>query len=454
MKNLLEKIIRVKKIDQIIEHRLFKPVTASIIVSFLMFNGAVYLKNFIDDWRELAAKNSAQKIKINIDGQNTDLKAEQVLNYQVKNGDTILKILNDNGVNNQDAFLILQSLKEVYSPRLINSGDIIKLKYLVNFNYNADNVSSDNSVSRQITVNQVAISKSPKEEVIIERFNQNDYKAKIIKHELIKHTTRYLVTVNNSLFVDGTDAGISETTMMNMINLYAYDVDFQRDIKAGDKFEILVDSFYTKEGQKVKDGDVLFASLKLSQRDINIYLYQIDGQNQYFDADGNSTKKSLLRTPVNGARISSKFGMRNHPILGYTRMHKGVDFAAPAGTPILAAGNGVIVFMGPNSGYGNYIRIRHNEDYQTAYAHISKFSAKFHKGSKVKQGDVIAYVGQTGLAKGAHLHFELLYKNVQINPAKVKSTPGIKLKGKELVKFKAQKTMIDQYRKNIANQSN
>jgi murein DD-endopeptidase MepM/ murein hydrolase activator NlpD len=441
-------------LHEVLEHRLFKPIAISIIVSFIMFKGANYLKNFIEDQKESAAKNAYKAIKINIDNQNIELGQEQTINYQVKNGDTILKILSNNGVSEQDSFLILEEMKKVYSPQLINNGDIIVIKYKVNISYKNDkNNSSDNDISRQIIVNQINISKSPEEEIIVKRDAQNNYRAEIIRHELTKNIMKYSITINNSLFVDGTNAGVSENTMMNMINLYAYDVDFQRDIKEGDKFEILVESFYTKEGKKVKDGDVLFASLELSQRNIDIYLHKINGESQYFDANGNSTRKSLLRTPVNGARISSKFGMRNHPILGYTRMHKGVDFAAPIGTPILAAGAGTVVFMGPNGGYGNYVRIKHNADYQTAYAHISKFSSRFHKGSKVKQGDVIAYIGQTGLAKGAHLHFELLYKNSQINPSKVKSTPGIKLSGKELLKFKADKETIEKYRKNIANQA-
>ncbi len=460
MNNLLKKIkgLNLRSlldiIDKTLEHRLFKPIAISIIVSFLLFKGASYVQNFIQDQKELAARNNLEPIKINLGNQTIDLKQQQTINYQVKSGDAILKILINNGISEQDAFAILEEMKKIYSPRLINDGDTITIKYMVNISYDGSkNDTNEADIARQIIVNQIIISKSPEAEINIQRDDQNQYHAKIIKHELIKHIMKYSTTISNSLFVDGTNAGISETTMMNMINLYAYDVDFQRDIKEGDKFEMLVESFYTKEGKKVKDGDVLFSSLQLGQRNIDIYLHKINGENQYFDGSGNSTKKSLLRTPVNGARISSKFGMRNHPILGYTRMHKGVDFAAPIGTPILAAGAGTIVFMGPNGGYGNYVRIKHNPDYQTAYAHASKFSSKFHKGSKVKQGDIIAYIGQTGLAKGAHLHFELLYKNSQINPSKVKSTPGIKLGGKELIRFKAQKTMIDGYRKNIPNQA-
>ena len=238
---------------------------------------------------------------------------------------------------------------------------------------------------------------------------------------------------------------------MNMINIYGYDVDFQRDIHSGDKFEMLVESFYDEDGKKVRDGNVLFSSLTLQNRKIEIYMHKINDKVEYFDAKGNSVRKSLLRTPINGARVSSGFGMRRHPILGYSKMHKGVDFAAPIGTPILAAGSGTIVYMAKKGGYGNYVQIMHNGDYSTAYGHASRFNKKFRNGSKVKQGDIIAYVGSTGRSTGPHLHFEVIYKGSQINPAKVKATSGIRLSGKDLIKFKLSKSEIDGYRKNIPN---
>jgi murein DD-endopeptidase MepM/ murein hydrolase activator NlpD len=240
--------------------------------------------------------------------------------------------------------------------------------------------------------------------------------------------------------------------MMNMIHLYSYDVDFQRDIRSGDKFEMLVESFYSEDGKKVKDGNVLFSSLTLQNRSIDVYAYKINGNVEYFDFKGNSMRKSLLRTPVNGARVSSRFGMRRHPILGYSRMHKGTDFAAPRGTPILAAGSGTITYFGRKGGYGNYVQIRHNSDYSSAYGHASRFNRKFRVGSRVKQGDVVAYVGSTGRSTGPHLHFEVLFRGRQINPSKVKATSGIKLTGKELAKFEISRAEIEKYRKEIPNQ--
>jgi murein DD-endopeptidase MepM/ murein hydrolase activator NlpD len=190
----------------------------------------------------------------------------------------------------------------------------------------------------------------------------------------------------------------------------------------------------------------------LQNRTIEIYMHKINGKVEYFDAKGNSVRKSLLRTPIHGARVSSGFGMRRHPILGYSKMHKGTDFAASTGTPILAAGNGTIVHFGVKGGYGNYVQIKHSAEYATAYGHASRFNRKFHLGSKVKQGDVIAYVGTTGRSTGPHLHFEVLYRGNQINPSKVKATSGLKLSGKELTRFAALKDEIDRYRKNIPNQ--
>jgi murein DD-endopeptidase MepM/ murein hydrolase activator NlpD len=180
-------------------------------------------------------------------------------------------------------------------------------------------------------------------------------------------------------------------------------------------------------------------------------MHKVGNVIEYFDKKGQSIRKSLLRTPVNGARISSGFGLRRHPVLGYSKMHKGTDFAAPSGTPILAAGNGTIVYRGRKGSYGNYVQIKHNAEYSTAYAHASKFNNRFRLGSKVKQGDVVAYIGTTGRSTGPHLHFEVLRSGKQINPAKVKATSGLTLRGKELESFKRSKGEIESHRRNLPN---
>ncbi len=269
-----------------------------------------------------------------------------------------------------------------------------------------------------------------------------------------KHILKYSATIKNGLYVDGTEAGISPNIMINMINLYSFDVDFQRDIHSGDQFEILFESYYDDKGNRVKDGDVLFASLDLKTKTtIDMYLHKSGNRNEYFDAKGRSVRKSLLKTPINGARISSGFGARKHPILGYTKVHKGIDFAAPTGTPIFAAGSGTITYYGVKGGYGNFVQIRHNADYSTAYGHASRFKKGLRVGSKVSQGDVVAYVGTTGRSTGPHLHYEILYKGGAVNPSKVKSTSGLTLTGKELQRFMASKGQIDGYLKNTPNQN-
>ncbi len=443
------------RVEDSIEHQLFKPVAISIVTIFILSWGFEYLSNFISDYRESSTKQrQSTPIKINISGKNVnfDVDETQIIEHRVKKGDTLLKILADSGASEQEVFAILTATKKVFDLKSINNDDVVTIKHRVKIGYDANQVDASSNVARNVTIDSVEISASPEEQIVISRKNNGEYNAREVKVKLLRYISRYFGTLKNGLFVDGVEAGISPNSMMNMINLYSYDVDFQRDIRSGDKFEMLVESFYSEDGKKIKDGNVLFSSLTLQNRAIEIYMHKVDGKIEYFDAKGNSVRKSLLRTPINGARVSSGFGMRHHPVLGYSKMHKGVDFAAVTGTPILAAGSGVIVHFSPKGGYGNFVQIKHNADYSTAYGHASRFNKKFHLGSKVKQGDVVAYVGTTGRSTGPHLHFEVVYKGNQINPAKVKATSGLRLVGKEMARFGADKSEIDKYRKNIPNQ--
>ena len=443
------------KINFIIESKFFKPLSLTIIAVFIFFKIYQYLGFFLTSKFFSESQNKiSNSIKISLAGTpfNLDFEEEQVLDYQIKNGDTLLKILADVGTEEQDVFSIIGALKKVKSSQNLSIGSQITITY----RSIDDEESSDQNAKRKVVISNVTIPQSVEENIVITRKNDGSYDARELKVKLLRYNSRYFGVIKNGLYIDGVEAGISPNAMMNMITLYGYDIDFQRDIHSGDKFEMLVESFYDENGKKVRDGNVLFSSLTLQNRKIEIYMHKIsDGDKvrvEYFDVKGNSIKKSLLRTPINGARVSSGFGMRRHPILGYSKMHKGVDFAAPIGTPILAAGSGTIVYMSPKGGYGNYVQIKHNSDYSTAYGHASRFSKRFRVGSKVKQGDVVAYVGNTGRSTGPHLHFELIYRGSQVNPSKVKATSGIKLVGKELVRFEASKNEIDRYRKNTPNQ--
>ena len=442
-------------VDCAIEHRLFKPVVISIITSFILFRGGAYIQNLVIDYRESSARKLHKtpiKINLSSEGKNFDIDEEQIVEHHVKSGDTMLKILVDIGADEQDVFSILTAMKKVFNPKSINGGDRVIIKYRVKVAYDPNQTKESNNAARNITIDSVEISPSPEERIMVSRKSDGEYDARQIEVKLLRYVSRYFGTIKNGLFSDGVESGISPNSMMNMINLYSYDIDFQRDLHDGDKFEMLVESFYTEDGKKVKDGSVLFSSITLQNRAIEIYMHKVDGKPEYFDSKGNSVRKSLLRTPINGARVSSGFGMRHHPVLGYSKMHKGIDFAASTGTPILAAGSGTIIHFGVKGGYGNFVQIKHNADYSTGYGHASRFNTNVRNGSKVKQGDVVAYVGTTGRSTGPHLHFEVIYKGQQINPAKVKATSGLRLAGKELARFEADKSEINKYRKNIPNQ--
>ncbi len=250
-------------------------------------------------------------------------------------------------------------------------------------------------------------------------------------------------SINSSLFEDGVKSGIPAGVMVNFIRLFSFDIDFQRDIQTGDKFDVLFTQFIDYDGSVVSSDDILYASLTTGKRTLTLYRYEFsDGRANYFNDKGRSNRKALLRTPIDGARISSGFGRRKHPILGYSKMHAGVDFAAPSGTPIRAAGDGVIRRAGWNGGYGRYVRIRHNSIYQTAYAHMRRIAKGIKAGVRVQQGQIIGYVGSSGRSTGPHLHYEILKQGRQVNPRKVKFQSAEVLAGDNLAKFKNSREKI------------
>jgi murein DD-endopeptidase MepM/ murein hydrolase activator NlpD len=244
---------------------------------------------------------------------------------------------------------------------------------------------------------------------------------------------------------------VPQNVTAELIKLFSWDVDFQRDLRPGDGFETLYDELSLADGSgEVRGSDLLYAALTLSGNVLGAYRFELEGGVEYFDRNGKSLRKFLLRTPVDGARISSGFGMRMHPILGYSLMHKGVDFAAPIGTPIYAAGDGRVLVAGRNGGYGNYVRIRHNGDYSTAYGHMLRFASGIAPGRRVSQGQVIGYVGTTGRSTGPHLHYEVLRDDAQINPMSVKQAPDTQLAGADLRRFQQEVDRIDRLRARLA----
>jgi murein DD-endopeptidase MepM/ murein hydrolase activator NlpD len=230
-----------------------------------------------------------------------------------------------------------------------------------------------------------------------------------------------------------------------MIKMFSYKVDFQRDVHAGDSFEVFYDYYYTPEGQPARQGNISYATMRLGSEIITLYRF-VSGPNdppEYFDSKGESVKGMLMKTPVDGARITSGFGMRFHPVLGFSRMHKGVDFGVPIGTPVMAAGTGTVAFIGWSNGYGRFLKINHGNGFGTGYGHLSRFAPGLHVGSKVRQAQIVAYSGNTGMSTGPHLHYETLVNNEQVNPLKLKMAQGRKLVGKDQRAFQVERLHID-----------
>lgn len=244
--------------------------------------------------------------------------------------------------------------------------------------------------------------------------------------------------IDSSLYKAAMDQGMPDSAILEMIRIYSWAVDFQRDIRAGDHFETMYKLSMTKDGKAVPgSAEIVFANLNLRDTDTAVYRFtDSEGDVGYYEDNGKSIRKALMRTPIDGARLSSGFGKRKHPILGYSKMHAGLDFAAPTGTPIYAAGDGRIAYLGTKGGYGKYIKIRHHAGLETAYAHMSRYKQGLKSGSRVKQGEVIGYVGTTGQSTGPHLHYEVVISGRQTDPRKVKLQEGKKLAGKELEIFR------------------
>jgi murein DD-endopeptidase MepM/ murein hydrolase activator NlpD len=289
-------------------------------------------------------------------------------------------------------------------------------------------------------------SPSIEQDITISRATDGSFSAENVKKALEVHHHRAGATIDSSLYLAGMQAGIPADIVIEMIRMFSYKVDFQRDLQPGDSFEVYYDYYYTPQGQPAKIGNISYARMHLGGKDMTLYRYAPSGDEaaEYYDGKGQSARGMLMKTPVDGARISSGFGSRFHPILGYTRAHKGVDFAVPTGTPVMAAGGGTINFMGWANGYGNFVVINHSDGYATAYGHLSRFAAGMRRGAKLRQGEVFAYSGMTGLATGPHLHYEIRVNGTQVNPLKVKMADGRLLTGGELRNYLAQRLKMDQ----------
>ena len=363
---------------------------------------------------------------------------------KVRSGDTLEKILARAGAERQQAYYATRSLSEVHRASSLNIGQAVGVT--LEFAVEPSEIDPSLEVhSDKPTLKKLSIETDVDTKVSVELQDDGNYHPEKFVAELDKGLELHGGTISSSLYVAAIEAGIPDSVIINLIGLYSYDIDFQREIRQGDEFELLYERFYDDAGRAVKSGNIEFASMTVQGRQKGYYRFKTtdDGITDYYDAKGQSAKKFLMRTPINGARISSGFGRRKHPVLGYTKQHLGTDFAAPTGTPILAAGNGIIERSSRYGSYGNYVRIRHANGYKTAYAHMSRYGRGIKQGKRVKQGQIIGYVGATGRVTGAHLHYEVMLNGKKVNPLRIKVPTGRKLGGNMLAAFRLERDRID-----------
>ena len=370
-------------------------------------------KKIEKDYLEIL-RNSYFKKSINYFFSNLKPKYENI-EYKIEYGDTLVKILNNLSVDEKDVNKVVTLLKKTKTKNLIQNQ---VLKITLENNGNLKGISSI----------LIPVSKSRKLE-IYKSLENNTF----VKKEIITNLEKKIVLkegiIKSSLYSSATKENIDPNVIIEFARLYGFQVDFQRDIQKNDSFQIIYEVFVDENGKIFENGNIIYANLILRGQYNQLYYFQKKNFIGHYDENGKSIKKALMKTPINGARLSSSFGMRKHPILGYNKMHKGTDFAAPEGTPIMASGDGVITKAGWCGGGGNCVKIKHNKTYQTIYAHMKNFSNLAIPGNRIKQGQIIGYVGSTGMSTGPHLHYEVIENGKKINSQLLKLPPGKSLEG-------------------------
>ena len=357
----------------------------------------------------------------------------------LESGQTLMEVLQNAGIDRIDSYHAVAALTTHYSPRKLRAGQEIALTFMEQPDAMAEGESG--TPAKYLA----SLSLEPDLERMIEvtRNGDGSFEGRETMHEFTEGFVRAAGQIDNSLFLDGERAGVPVQIIAEMIRMYSYSVDFQREIQPGDKFEVYFSRKFDQSNRPVKEGDVHYASLTVGGKVHKLWRFDPgNGEWDYFDENGQSMKKFLMKTPIDGARLSSGFGMRRHPILGYSKLHAGVDFAAPRGTPIDAAGDGTVKRANYFGSFGNYIAIRHANGYETAYAHLNGFARGIKAGTRVRQGQVIGYVGTTGRSTGPHLHYEVHVNGKKMNPLALKVPTGRKLEGTELAAFKAQRETL------------
>jgi len=348
-------------------------------------------------------------------------------NYIVENNDTIEKILKKYKISNEDINSIASS---IVKKKLSNIFARTEVKIIIK-----EEDEQNKIVSLFYPINEITT-------VEIKR-SRDEF---IVKENILKLQKKEIVlsnTIKKNLYSSAIEVGIEPNIIVEFANMYGFEVDFQRDIRGGDKFEVYYERYIDENNIVRNTGKIIYASMFVNNKELSLYNFEHNNKKNYYDVDGKSVIKTLMKTPINGARLSSSYGIRKHPILGYNKLHQGTDFAAPTGTPIMASGSGVILRAQKYKGYGNFVSIKHNSTYVTAYGHMSKYGRGIRKGVRVNQGQIIGYVGSTGMSTGPHLHYEVIKNGKRINSQRLKLPTGKTLTNEARNKFEVDRIKID-----------
>ena len=401
---------------------LFLILTTAILTIYFNYKKNISQETYNDFIDNIYLKKTLNHLIDNLDPKYKKIK------HKIKSGETFDKILEKYAIKKKEVIKIKNTLKKKVNLNKLKSDQIIQF-------------SIDKTNDK---INEFYFQVSNTQKIYLKRNLKDDvFDKEILSIKLDKETIYKEDIILESLYNSAIVQKIPANTIIEFAGIYGFQVDFQRDIRKGDKFQVMYEIFLNEKKEIVETGKILFSNLKLSGQDNTLYYFDFEGSEGHYDKNGKSVKKALMKTPINGARLSSSFGMRKHPIDGYNKMHRGTDFAAPMGTPIMASGDGVVKKAGWCGGGGNCVKIKHNSTYQTVYAHMSKFARGIKAGVRVKQGQVIGYVGSTGKSTGPHLHYEVIVNGKKVNSQKLKLPSGKILKNKERKLFETQKIKLD-----------
>lgn len=407
---------------------------SGFVITLLLLVTVVYQSDdkIAKKYELIESSNQATDLKIFKEFILNQIKSPFInLNYEIKKGDTIGKILKKYKVQNSDIQTVINEYKKYGKPNQLSIGNEIDIIIEKNSSTNKNSIVKFSVPITKSTT--IFITKNEENKIVSKKIITKLYKKKILSENII----------NNNLYASAVEVKINPDAIIEFARIFGFEIDFQRDIRKNDYFNILYEKYFDESGEFIKNGSILYAHMTVNGREISLYKFGNDKEYSYFDNNGKSVEKALMKTPINGARLSSSFGMRKHPILGFNKKHTGTDFAAKEGTPIMASGTGTVTRAKWCGGGGNCIKIKHNSTYETVYAHMINFAKGIKVGKKIKQGQIIGYVGSTGMSTGPHLHYEVIANGKKVNSQKLKLPSGKVLKDNERKQFEIHRIKTD-----------